>query len=142
MSTVKVNLSILLQGGTMLSVEESTRIIEEPVKTPSGKIKHQNGQPVTKQIRVIDTHKHDKFELELRDKFGKETIKVFTRKTKKARQIMHLNEDAYEYMTGPDCPPQFKGVWRTLSKSERLRWHCNRIAESLGGTVESIQVLD
>ena len=142
MDNIKVNLSILLQGGTMLSVEESTRIIEEPVKTPSGSIKHVDGKPVTRQLRVPDIHKHDKFELEVLNRGKKETVKVFTRKSKKCKQIMHLNEDAYDYMVSAERPPQYKGAWLTLTPYQRLKWHCNRIAESLGGTVESIQVLD
>lgn len=142
MDNIKVNLSILLPGSTMLSVEESTRIIEEPVRTPSGRIKQLNNKAVTKQIRVVDTHKHDKFELEVLNKGKKETIKIFTRKCKRAKQIMHLNEDAYDYMVSGERPPQYKGVWLSLTPYQRLKWHCNRIAESLGGTVESIQILD
>ena len=142
MSTTKVNLSILLPGGTMLSVEESTRVIEEPVKTPSGHVKMENGQKVTVPVRVMDVHKHDKIELEVMNRGRKETIKVFTRKCKKAKQVVHLSEDAYNYMTSDEAPYQYKGVWRSLKPFERLKWHCNRIAESLGGTVDSIQVLE
>jgi len=120
MSNIKVNLSILLQGSTMLSVEESTRIAKD-------------GE------RVIDTHKHEKLEITV----GKgQTVKVFTRKCKPAKQIIHLTEEAYEYMTGDNFPYQYKGVWKALKPNEKLRWHCNRIAESLGGTVDSIMVLD
>lgn len=142
MDNIKVNLSILLPGGTMLSVEESTRIIEEPVKTPSGKNKQLNGEVVTTPIRVMDTHKHDKFEMEIMDRGRKETIKVFTRKSKKARQVMHLTEDAFDYMTSDERPYDYKGIWSRLTDMEKLKWHCNRIAETIGGTVESIQILD
>lgn len=142
MDNVKVNLSILLQGGTMLSVEESTRIIEEPVRTPSGHIKYSKGKPVTKPVRVMDTHKHNKFELEVMNRGKKETIKVFVRKNKPAKQVIRLNEDAYNYMVSNETPAQYKGVWKGLKPNEKLRWHCNRIAESLGGVVDSIQVLD
>lgn len=107
----------------MLSVEESTRTAK-------------NGE------RAIDTHKHDKFELEVLDRGKKTTIKVFTRKCRKARQVIHLSEEAYNYMTGDDIPYQYRGVWRGLKPNEKLHWHCNRIAESLGGVVDDIQVLD
>lgn len=123
MTNVKVNLSILLPGGTMLSVEESTRIAKDGT-------------------RVIDTHKHNKFELDVLDRGRKQTIKVFTRKSKPVKQVMHLSEEAYDYMTGPEMPPKFKGVWKGLKPHEKLRWHCNQIAESMGGTVDDIQILD
>lgn len=142
MNNIKVNLSILLPGSTMLSVDESTRIVEEPVRTPGGRVKHQNGQPVTTQVKVMDVHKHNKFEIEVMNRGKKETIKVFTRKSKPAKQVIHLSEEAYEYMVDSETPYQYKGVWKGLKPNERLRWHCNRIAESLGGTVDDIQVLD
>lgn len=123
MSNVKVNLSILLQGGTMLSVEESTRIAKDGT-------------------RVIDTHKHNKFELEVMDRGKKKTIKVFTRKNKPVKQVMRLSEEAYEYMVGSEIPPKYKGVWKGLKLHEKLRWHCQQIADSMGGTVYDIQVLD
>lgn len=124
MSNIKVNLSILLPGGTMLSVEESTR------KTKSGDV-------------VMDPNKHDKFELRLNDRGKEAPITVYTRKTKKAKQVIHLCEEAYNYMTSAsEIPYAYKGVWRGLKPHERLTWHCNRIAEQLGGTVASIQVLE
>lgn len=123
MTNIKVNLSILLPGSTMYSVEESTRIAV-------------NGQ------RAIDTHKHSKFEMDVMDRGKKSTIKVFTRKSKPAKQVIHLSEEAYNYFTSDDVPYYYKGVWRSLKTSEKLRWHCQRIAESLGGIVDAIQVLE
>lgn len=123
MDNVKVNLSILLPGGTMLSVEESTRTAKDGT-------------------RVIDVHKHNKTEFDVMDRGKKETIKVFTRKSKSAKQVMHLTEEAYDYMTGSEIPPKYKGVWKGLKPIEKLRWYCNQIAESLGGVVDDIQVLD
>ena len=120
---IKVNLSILLQGRTMLSVEESTRIAKDGT-------------------RVMDGHKHTKIELDVMDGGKKKTLKVFIRRTKPAKQVIHLNEDAYNYMVGSEVPPKYKGVWKGLKPLEKLRWHCNQIAEAMSGTVFDIQVLD
>lgn len=120
MHNIKVNLSIILPGSTMLSVEETTRV------TKSGN-------------RVLDTKKCNKLEVIA----NKQSVTVFTRKCKPAKQVIHLNEEAYEYMTSAkEVPSKYKGVWRGLSENERLRWHCNQIAQDMGGVVDDIQVLD
>jgi hypothetical protein len=76
------------------------------------------------------------------DRGKKKTIKVFTRKNKPVKQVMRLSEEAYEYMVGSEIPPKYKGVWKGLKPHEKLRWHCQQIADSMGGTVYDIQVLD
>lgn len=127
----------------MFSKEESSKQLTKPVKNKSGKVVRKNGKVLTKTCTVPDFDKHDSFTLRLKHK-GKvsEQIKVFTRKSKPARQVINMSEEAYQYMISKERPVEFRGTWDALTVYQKLLWHCNRIAAILGGTVESFQVLD
>lgn len=100
----------------------------------------------------------------------KQTIVYYTRKKRDARQVMNLSTDAYNYFisnetpVGYRAPKNFKPYasirtfkhrktkeviegtsinaqsWRILTPKERIEWHLNAIAESLGGKVESYTI--
>lgn len=125
MIDVKVNLTIALQGSTMISKEESLRYSK------------QLGQ------YVPDYEKHDHFTIEVNSSKSKgtEILKVMTRKTKPARQVIQLSEDTYKYMIGSTSPYGAEG-WSNKSAKQRLYWHANQIAEALGGTLESLTIID
>ena len=143
MTNIKLSLSILLPGSTMFSEEESSKQLTKPVKNKSGKVVRKKGKVLTTTITVPDFDKHDSFTLRLEQK-GKapEQIRVFTRKSKPARQVINMSDEAYQYMISKEQPAEFKGTWNSLTIYQKLLWHCNRIAASLGGTVEDFQVLD
>ena len=143
MTSTKLSLSILLPGSTMFSEEESSKQLIKPVKNKSGKVVRKKGKVLTTTITVPDFDKHDSFTLRVEQK-GKtpEQIRVFTRKSRPARQVINMSEEAYQYMISKEQPAEFKGTWNSLTIYQKLLWHCNRIAASLGGTVENFQVLD
>lgn len=143
MTNIKLSLSILLPGSTMFSEEESSKQLTKPVKNKSGKVVRKKGKVLTKTCTVPDFDKHDSFTLRLEQK-GKapEQIRVFTRKSKPARQVINMSEEAYQYMISKEQPAEFKGTWNSLTIYQKLLWHCNRVAATLGGTVEDFQVLD
>lgn len=89
------------------------------------------------------------------DKESKKHITKFTSlhicKRKPTHQILNMSREAYNYMTdSKDCPSWFKPqdvrfpakVWHQMSNDQRLLLHLERIAESLGGTLESYFVAE
>lgn len=143
MSTTKIRLSIVLPGGTLLSQEEACKPQNVAVKTESGHPKVKDGKVVTETVLVPDKSKYDHFEIKVMDKGRPETLKVSTRKCKPATQVISLSEEAYDEFTNPNTIPyKYKGVWRSLTKNQRVQWHCQQIAEAMGGRLESFVVLD
>ena len=122
---IKVNLSIILQGGVMYSQEQAKALEKEKVGTG-----------------------YDTFSMRVEGKNGNgkkdaETITVKTRKCKPASQSLNLSMDAYDYMTGKEAPYFVKaGDWERLTKKQRLEAHLKRICEELGGVSFTYAILD
>ena len=143
MSTTKIRLSIVLPGSTLLSQEETCKLQNVVVKTEGGNPKIKDGKVVTKPALVPDRSKFDHFEVKVMDKGKQETIKVSTRKCKPATQVISLSEEAYDYFVDPfSTPYKFKGVWKSLTKNQKVQWHCQQIAEAMGGKLESFVILE
>ena len=143
MIDVKLSLSIILPGGVMFSREESLKPLKKPVKNNKGKILKKKGETVYKTVLVPSFEKNDSFKLKLKDAGKEVETTVFVRKCKPAKQVINICEEAYEHMiSSTEVPYGYKGNWKTLSKNQKIKWHCERIAASLGGTFDSFQVLD
>ncbi len=119
MSEIKVNLSLTLQEGAKLSEQECSG---------NSKRKKQN------------------FKMEVRNIKGKnkEVLKAAIRKPKTVKQNIKLSKEAFEYMTSKDnCPtPKLKKKWRKFSVNQKLQYHCQQIAETLGAVDFTFVVLD
>lgn len=117
MSEIKVNLSIVLKGSTMLSEQEA---------------KAQNA--------------YDTFNMMVSGAKGenKETITVSTRKIKPAKQSINLSEEAYEYMIDVQEVPFFikEKHWKALNEKQRLEMHLDRICQQLNGVSYTYNVLE
>jgi len=62
---------------------------------------------------------------------------------KPATQVISLSEEAYNYFVDPfSTPYKFKGVWKSLTKNQKVQWHCQQIAEAMGGKLESFVILE
>lgn len=143
MSTSKIRVTITLPGGVLLTQEEACKPQNVTVKTESGHPKVKDGKVVTEQVLVPDSKKHDHFEIKVMDKGRPEVLKVSTRKCKPAKQVISLSEEAYDEFTNPNLTPyKYKGVWKGISKNQRIQWHCQQIAEAIGGTLDSFVVLE
>lgn len=122
MSEIKVNLSLELQGGTMLSEQECSKNSKKKGDC------------------------YDYFRMEVKDTNNKsrEIINVAVRKSRTVRQNIKLSQEAYDYMTGKDnCPtPKLKKEWEKFSVHQRLKYHCAQIAEALGAIGFTFEVLD
>lgn len=144
MTDIKVSLSIILPGSVMFSQQESLKELQKPVRNNKGKILKKKGQPVMKTMLVPDFAKNNSFSMKVNDGREEEEITVFVRKTKPARQVINLSEEAYNYMISKDAPYGYRGktMWSALSKAKKVKWHCIQIAAQLGGTFDTFQVLD
>ncbi len=142
MTDVKLSLSIILPGSVMLSEQECSKQLKKQVKNKSGKVITKNGKPLYKKVNVLDFDKCDSFELSLQVDKKTEIIKVFTRKCKQAKQVINLSEAAFQYFISNEQPSEFRGNWKSLSKNKKISWHCNRIAQQMGGILENFQILD
>lgn len=143
MSTTKIRLSIALPGSVMYSQEETCKLQNVAVKTDSGKAKIKDGKVVTEPVLLPNKHRFHHFEVKVMDKGRPEVLKVSVRKCKPATQVINLCEEAYEEFINPNIMPyKFKGVWRGLSDTQRVQWHCQQIANAMGGELESFVILD
>lgn len=110
---IKVSLSVVLPGRTMLSQEEA--------------------ETLEKQGSVA----FDEFNVEVSDAKGenKEVIGVKTRKSIPANQALNISKEGYDAMIDKDnCPYWSKaGTWASMNTKMRLEAHLQRICASLGG---------
>lgn len=73
----------------------------------------------------------------------REVLHISTRKSRPARQNVSLSKEAYVWMTGNDSAPMgMMKPWKNMSKTKRLEYHLNLIAENFGAASFSYEVLD
>lgn len=142
-TSIKVNLSIVLKGSTMLSRQECLKTTHKVIekKTKTGKIYKK-----TIEVEVEDWDKMEKHTMRVAETNGAnpEIITFHTRKCKPAKQTLNISKEAYEYMIDKDsCPSWSKpGKWAAMSKKERLEAHLQRTVEHLGGISYTYQVFE
>lgn len=61
-------------------------------------------------------------------------------KSKSAKQVINITKEAYDYFISNEKPYGFKGSWDKQSINQKINWHANRIAQYLGGSLESFQI--
>lgn len=117
-NTIKVSLSVVLPGRTMLSQQAAEN-------TPDS---------------------FDEFKVEVSGPKGedREVLTVQTRKSAPANQSLNISKDAYDAMIDVElCPYWCKaGTWAGMNNKMRLEAHLKRIAEGLGGTSFTYQVFE
>ena len=140
-TSIKVNLSIVLPGRTMLSEQEcSKQLIEFKYN------KH------TKKKEKVVTAKYDnnkvtpeRLFLDYKDASGrhKEPIFFSTRNCIPAKKSMNISKEAYNYMVSSECPEWAKaGEWKQLSRIKRLTQHMQRMCENEGGISFEFPIFD
>lgn len=124
MIDIKLSLTIELQGSSMFSSQSC----------------EENGKPLLE--------KHDLNTVSFKDKNDKRcVINFLTRKCIPARKSINICREAYEYFVSAEEPANFKGFrqgqhWKNMSKTERLEWHLNNIAENFEGKVIDYHVFE
>ena len=139
---IKVSLNIILPGRVMLSKDECLKTTQKEIIR-----KRKNGQSYKKviDIQVEDLDKMDKSTIEVADSNSKnkEVLTIYTRKCRPSTQSINLCKDTYDYMVSKECPEWCKvSMWNQMGKKARLEAHLKKIAEHLGGKLQSYQVFD
>lgn len=152
MTDIKLSLSITLPGGVMYSQQEALKKLRKPVRNKKGKIVKKQGKAVLCDVWVPDFTKNDVTEMTLRTSSEENPnvpqdtkLTVYTRKSKPAKQVINMTQEAYDNMLSKEAPYNYRGefgLWKTLSKNQKIKWHCMQIAKSVGGEFDSFQVLD
>lgn len=161
MIDVKVSLTVVLPGSTMFSEQECSKQLKEVIKDKKGKVIRDKAGNIKTRM-VPDREKHDCHSIMVWDKAKKEKERLtfYTRKCIPALQVLHISKAAYDGFIGDVVPSEFHAprdfqptmspklmavvvqAWRSLTVNQRLEWHFERIASTLGGTVGSYFVLE
>ena len=171
MSDIKISLTVLVQGATIMSEQECSKQLKKPVINKKGKYagkqaRDKEGNPLYYYESVPDFTKFNRYDIRIDSKGGKkETITYFTRKSREVRQIINMSEEAYNYFISVEMPQGYQAPngyrahldkksknlievpldiqsWRELSKKQRLEWHLNAICENMRGKMESYTVFN
>lgn len=119
---IKVSLSVVLQGRTMLSQEAAKALEEQGLAG------------------------YDEFNMKVSDAKGqnREVIHVKTRKSAPASQLLNISKEGYDAMTDKENVPYWSKAetWAGMNAKMRLEAHLQKICESLGGTSYTYQVFE
>jgi hypothetical protein len=142
MNEIKVNLSIVLPGRTLLSKEECLKTTQKVIEKKS-----KNGKIFKKvvSIQVEDWSKMNKHSMKVEAKGEKPEIITFhTRQSRPALQTLNMTKEAYEYMIDKNCCASWVKFnrWATMSEKERLESHLQRTVEHLGGISYTYKVFE
>lgn len=112
---IKAQITMELQGSTMLSKEEAA---EEKA--------------------------FNSFQMEIKDHVGKETIVVKTRQCRPAIKTINITREAYEYYTSVEALPKNANVqkWKNMSKIERFQYAVASLVEEFGGSRYTVKVFE
>lgn len=121
MSTVKLSVTIVLPGSTMMTSQECD---ENPQENYENNF-------ILLSVKKYDYKTKKSF-------FRKEPLEFKTRKCVDAQQVIKMSDEAYENMTSVSCPEWFipKGginAWKKMSKEQRLEAHLDRVCKAMGG---------
>ena len=136
MAEIKLSATILLPGGRMVGYAQAHKEKKTTVRV--------KGHTFIKTEVVKIPEMFDNFEVILSDSKGKERKNVQVRKCPPAKQVMYINEEAYNYWVGKEKPAEYREAtpWLKLSKNQKIMWHLEQIAHDLGGTVGDFSYID
>lgn len=139
---IKVSLNISLQGRVMLSKDECLKTTQKEIVKKNNKTGKSYKKIITEVVE--DLSKMDKSTIKVSENGrNNEVLTIYTRKCKPATQSINLYKDTYDYMISKECPEWCKvGVWNQMGKKAKLEAHLKKIAEHLGGKLESYQIFE
>lgn len=125
MTDIKVRLSLVIPGATMLSSQDCEKMSKnEAYNTNLIPIEIEEGKGKKRRKR-------------------KENLVVLTRKTINCKQNIAISKYAYEYMTSTNIPsPEVRKCWKNMSKKQRLEYHLNDIANAFNAISFDYVILD
>lgn len=139
---IKVSLNITLPGRVMLSKDECLKTTQKEIIKKNNKTGKSYKKIITEVVE--DLSKMDKSTIKVSENGrNNEVLTIYIRKCKPATQSINLCKDTYDYMTSKECPEWCKvGVWNQMGKKAKLEAHLKKIAEHLGGKLESYQIFE
>ena len=139
-TSIKVNLSIVLQGRTMLSEQECSKQLKDTI------IKKGKKKIITKTVYNKENNTENRIFLDYKDNDGirhREPLFFMTRNTIPCKKSINISKEAYDYMVSSECPEWAKpGEWKQLSRIKRLTAHMQRICENERGISFEFQIFD
>ena len=140
-TSIKVNLSIVLPGSTMLSEQECSKQLIEYRYNKNTKKK----EKVIRLAYDVDKVTPNRLFLDYKDASGrhKEPIYFMTRNSIPCKKTINISKEAYDYMVSVECPAWEKmGEWKQLSRIKRLTSHMQRICDNEGGISFEFQIFE
>jgi hypothetical protein len=119
MNAIKLSVTIVLPGSTMMTSQECDENPQENYK---------------KNCILLSVKRYDN--KTKKSYYVTERLDFKTRKCIPAQQVIRMTDEAYDYMTSSACPEWYAfaiNKWRKMSKIERLEEHLDRLCKSLGG---------
>lgn len=116
MSDVKINLTMLVPGATMLSKQECLKQLKKPIINKRGRYagkqaRDKQGNLLFRYETVPDITKFDRHDVQvdsLTNKGEKETLTYYTRRCKEARQVINISREAYNYFISSEVPHNYR----------------------------------
>lgn len=122
-NTIKISLTIKLEGSTLVRKSEPEIIKYSVTKRDYDPDKKWRGKDGLKVVR-------------------KGSFKHYSLIAKPANKHINMGVEAYKYMTSKECPYWAKPkVWATMSETQRLEAHLQRVCEHAGGKSFTYEVL-
>lgn len=139
-TSIKVNLSIVLPGSTMLSEQECSKQLKDTI------IKKGKKKIITKTVYNKENNTENRIFLDYKDNDGirhREPLFFMTRNTIPCKKSINISKEAYDYMVSAECPAWEKmGEWKQLSRIKRLTSHMQRICDNEGGISFEFQIFE
>ena len=139
-TSIKVNLSIVLQGRTMLSEQECSKQLKDTI------VKKGKKKIITKTGYNKENNTENRIFLDYKDNDGirhREPLFFMTRNTIPCKKSINISKEAYDYMISSECPEWARaGEWKQLSRIKRLTAHMQRICENERGISFEFQIFD
>lgn len=111
MIDIKVSLTMVIPGATMLSTQECVKQLKKPVmsKRTGKQVKDRKGNLLWRYEEVPDLDKLNRHDIKISttDKKEVEVISFYTRKTKPARQVLNISREAYKYFVSNEMPSNY-----------------------------------
>lgn len=147
-------------------------VINKRGKYAGKQARDKNGKLLWYYENVPDLTKYDRHDIKVRSKGEVEILTYYTRKSREVKQVINLSQEAYNYFIssetphGYHAPRSFKPyapikshldrktkewvdgtpinvqAWKAASLEQRLEWHLNSIATSMGGRIASYTVFN
>jgi len=131
MTEPKLSLVMTLPGGVMISQQAA------------------ENKPELNDMNYLSFRTFDEEEKRYKTK----TISFETRKSKPAKQVLKMSQEAYDYMLKTPTTPKYNKIiakrngnpitiWSNMSEEARIKKHCELIAHDAGATDFYFFILD